>query len=1113
MQARFLLGPAGTGKTFLCLAEIREALRAGPGGPPLILLAPRQATFQLERQLLADPALQGYTRLQILSFQRLAAFVLEQSGAPIPPLLSDEGRSMVLRALLARRRADLEIFNASAGRAGFARQLGLELRELQRRQLSPDSLRALAGHPGAGETLRRKLRDLALLLTDYLAWLRDHHLEDADCLLDLAADALKRSGTARLAGSLWMDGFAEMTPQELDLLAAVASRCQELTLAFCLENTPARTGSSWLSIWAGIEATFRRCWDRLSAIPGAKLTTEILTRRQRGRFADAPALRHLEAKWTEPSDICGGVVDESLRAVICASPASETVLAAQEILRFIRSGGRFREIAVLLRAMEAHQDSLRRVFSRYEIPFFMDRREKVAQHPLAELTRSVLRAAAFGWRHDDWFGALKTGLVVPDEEDIDRLENEALACGWSGDVWFAPLPLEGQNFDWPERLRKKWIEPFAKFRRVIRPNGPQLARALRQLWADLNVEKTLENWNAEEGKDGVVHATVWRQLNAWLDDLAQAFAEEPMSLHDWLPILEAGLAELSVGVIPPALDQVLIGTIDRSRNPDLKLVILLGVNETVFPATPPEGNLLNETDREELGRHDIRLGPSRREFLSRERFLGYIACTRSRQRLVVACSERSHDDQPLNPSPFFSHLKSLFANLQVEKFSRPDWTRAEHLSELSGPLARPARPGPLLAELLQRPAFAALREQIVSAPVPATGGKLAPGLAAQLYGPALRTSVSRLEEFAACSFRFFVHSGLRAEERQRFELDARERGSFQHEALARFHQELRDENKNWRDITPEEARRRVKDCVEQLLPQYRQGLLAASPQSRFTARVVSESLQDFVATTVQWMAHYQFDPQQSELGFGTDGAKLPAWDLDLGAGRRLIFRGKIDRVDLYRDDANDQTLTVVIDYKSGALKLENVLIANGLQLQLAAYLGVLRHLVGARELFGAGRLVPAGVFYVNLREQSESAKTRTIVLETREQFRQKRYQHLGRFDGAALRFFDSSGATDGAQFKFRLKLDGTPYANNTDLMRTEDFRQLLDHVEAELVRMGREIYEGVITLNPYQKGDKVACDNCDYKSICRFDPWSQPYRVLRMPTDEPVGDRTVTRDG
>ena len=623
-----------------------------------------------------------------------------------------------------------------------------------------------------------------------------------------------------------------------------------------------------------------------------------------------------------------------------------------------------------------------------------------------------------------------------------------------------------------------------RFRRIVRPNGPQLAAAIRQLWLDLNVEKTLEDWTADEAKSGAVHATVWRQLNAWLDDLALAFAAEPMSLPDWLPILEAALAELSVGVIPPALDQVLIGTIDRSRNPDLKLAILLGVNETVFPAAPPEGSLLNDADREELERHEVRLGPGRREFLGRERFLGYIACTRARQRLVLSCSERDTQDQPLNPSVFFAQLKCLFTNLQVERFIGADGTRPEHLCELPVP-----------------------REQIADAPDSAEAGRLPTPLAEQLYGPALRTSVSRLEEFAACAFKFFAHSGLRAEERKRFELGVRERGSFQHEVLRLFHEGLRDDNKNWRDITPAEARLRVKDCVEQLLPQFNGGLLAATARSRFTARVVGESLQDFVAATVEWMAHYKFDPHQSELGFGIDDGELPAWELALGAGHRLIIRGKIDRVDLCRNDAGDDALAVVIDYKSGARKLENILVANGVQLQLAAYLGVLRHLADTRSLFGVGRLAPAGVFYVNLRGKSQTkARTRQDVLETSKQSRLKRYQHLGRFDGAALSYFDNSGALAGTQFNFRLKIDGTPFANNTDLLSSDDFRMLLDHVESELVRMGREIYDGLIEVNPFQHGIKTACDNCDCKSICRFDPWTQPYRILKAVSPAGSGD-------
>src|SRR5687767_8157934 len=112
VQVRFLLGPAGTGKTFRCLEEIRAELKRAPEGPPLLFLAPKQATYQLERQLLGDGSLQGFTRLHIVSFERLASLTLSALEIPEPRLLSDEGRGMILRALLTQHHEGLKLFRA-----------------------------------------------------------------------------------------------------------------------------------------------------------------------------------------------------------------------------------------------------------------------------------------------------------------------------------------------------------------------------------------------------------------------------------------------------------------------------------------------------------------------------------------------------------------------------------------------------------------------------------------------------------------------------------------------------------------------------------------------------------------------------------------------------------------------------------------------------------------------------------------------------------------------------------------------------------------------------------------------------------------------------------------
>jgi ATP-dependent helicase/nuclease subunit B len=221
---------------------------------------------------------------------------------------------------------------------------------------------------------------------------------------------------------------------------------------------------------------------------------------------------------------------------------------------------------------------------------------------------------------------------------------------------------------------------------------------------------------------------------------------------------------------------------------------------------------------------------------------------------------------------------------------------------------------------------------------------------------------------------------------------------------------------------------------------------------------------------------------------------LPAWELDLGDGHRLLFRGRIDRIDLC--PAGAEMLAVVMDYKSSLHKLDAVMLRHGLQLQLPAYLNVLRRLARPEKFFGAARLTPAGVFYINLRGNFKPGETRQDVLPNRTPAWQAAYKHLGRFDLSALPCLDNRGESKGTQFNYRLRNDGQPYAGAHDLMDHASFEQMLDQVEQSLLRMGRAIFAGEIQINPFQKATERACDRCEYHGICRIDPWSHSFRQL-----------------
>lgn len=1165
MHVRFLVGPAGSGKTVRCLASVRAELLNNPAGPPLLFLTPKQATFQIERQLLADPALTGFTRLRVASLDRLAAEVLEESGVRLN-LLGEEGRVMALRALLTRHHGALQIFRATARMIGFARQLSVTLRDLRRHRLGADKLTRRAALTGLDPSLAAKLHDCALLLRTYEAWLTEHRLDDVDVVLDRATEVVRSWPHAigkdtdeplQSAGiqALWLDGFAEMTPQELDFLAALIPHCREATLAFCLPGTP-RPADPVFSPWAVVTRTFEALRNRLELRTGIQCRLELLPADSAlTRFSRNPRLAHLERHWSRPvpfgareasvmeATMSGSAPsahspassferstsnnepvdapDVSLFA--CAHPEAEAVLAARTILRHVRNGGRFRDAAILLRSLDEYHAVLRRVFRRYQIPFFLDRRESVTHHPVAELTRYALRTLAYGWRHEDWFGALKTGLMPAGAEEVDRLETEALARGWTGGRWQQPLTiLENSRLGLElEAVRARVLPPIEALERDSRgsddsgrPTGRELASALVSFWRALDVPGQLDVWErlaqgtvAGEDRWSAVHHTVWDQMLSWVENLGLAFPLEPLSLHEWLPILESGLAGLTIGAIPPALDQVLIGTIDRSRNPNLELVVVPGLNEGLFPAPPVRAGLLTESDLHHLDGVGLPLGLDQRLHLAHERYYAYIACTRASKRLVLSFSERDVDGKPKSASPLVSHLQRLFPELvPVPYDGRTAPEAALHLHELA-PVFLASKTG----EGGDHHRLKSLSEAWTG-DEPGWLGRLRdyraddvmdPAAARVLYGSTLATSVSALERFAACPFRFFVGSGLRAEERRRYEVDARETGSYQHEILARFHRDLANDGLRWRDLDAATAVLRVRQAAERVAEDYRSGLFRSNPAAACQARAITAAVADFVSTTVNWMTAYAFDPVAAELEFGTRSAELPPWRLDLGEGRCLSFRGKIDRIDVLSAPAGDAASVVVLDYKSGALKLDARLLAAGIQLQLPAYLAVVARLPGLAERLGQTRLRPAGAFYVGLRAAWPQAPHRGEALNETTPPKTQAYQHRGRYRIDLLPQLDS-GAPDrpSGQFHYAFNRNGEPSKRATDLLTAAQLEQLLETLEAQMIRTGQRILQGDIRLDPYRDGQETACSRCDFQSVCRIDPWTHPFRLL--PDSAPV---------
>lgn len=1112
-QATILFGPAGTGKTWRCRQEITTALRNDPQGPPLLLLVPRQATYQWERAILDDPGIQGYTRLHVFSFERLADWLLERLVARSAGLLSEQGRVMVLRALLARHAQRLEVLGASARLPSFAAELSACLREFQHARVSPGQLGRMAQQLHG--PLQAKLRDFSLLLETYSAWLTDRKLRDMEARLDLATESLQHSANTTSSlrlGGIWVDGFAELTPQEIELLAALLPLSPHSTLAFCLEKTPTEI-PSWLSTWSAMTRSCRAFMNRIREVEALELRLETLDRSDStSRFARSPALAAFERGWSDPNPPPYPWSDAEpapVRLLQCSNPEAEADEAARAILQHVRDHhGRYRDTAILVRDLEVYHVPLRRILRRYNIPFFMDRRESIAHHPLVELVRASLRFAILGGRQADLFSALKTGLFPVERPDIDWIESEALARGWDGDFWHRPVQIkkELELATRAESIRARFIRPLLNLSSECGGSildGTALAARLRTLWNDLDLESRIQDEsNAEQelapAPGSSRWETVWRELQAWLVDLQLGFDEVPLEPLEWLPIVESGLAGLTAGQIPPALDQVLVGSVDRARNPDLKLVVVLGLNEGIFPRAPRPATLIGEHDRRTLESMAAPLGGGVKHQIGVEWFYGYIAFTRSREKLLLTFSENSSAGEPVNPSPFIRHAQRVLPWLQSQAASlNPPWWEACRTEDCIPALAQ--------ASPMFQAAWKSLGPSVrLPQPYePHEGPEPLPkSITALLHGQPLRTSVSRIERFAACPFQFFVASGLRAEERRHFDIDFKEAGSLQHDLLEAWHKLAIERRGSWRNVPPAEGKQWMEELATAIVPESGGGRFNAGPLARARARSLTETLKSWIEAFLKWMPHYAFEPLWAETAFGRSGDAFEPWVITLNHGKSMEFRGKIDRIDVAIDGGKGPQQAIVIDYKMSERKIDKELFRAGVQLQLAAYLAVIKRLRPKDPSNPAPALIPMGGFYANLRGHWTPLKSRPGESNSVEEV-WSAYRHLGRFDKriAPALSQSRSNATRGL-FNFSTNKDGKTSVRTRDPLEPTEFEALLSHVESKLREFGNRIYDGEIRLDPYRKGSVTACDQCAYRSVCRIDPARHVFRTLGQPSKE-----------
>jgi ATP-dependent helicase/nuclease subunit B len=1154
---RLILGRAGSGKSSICIEEIRNELRRNPLGKPLILLVPEQSTHQMDIVLANTPDLGGTFRAQVLSFRRMVWKVFSETGGNQKILISDMGKRMILKKVLIKNRLDLRAFAPTINRFGMTESLAAAISEFKTYRHTPADLRQLNIED---ETLNGKLQDLALLFEHFQSALTNSFI-DPDDELSILAQKIPASSFLSKA-RIWVDGFKGFTPQELNVLQKLLKTADEVIVTLPLDPgcTARKTDSEEVTpedeLFAGPWQTYLDL-QRL-ALETAEPDIAMTLLQECLRFKQNPWLAHLEKQFfTYPlvafpqeldKEDNSGSAPTPIRLAAAVNRRTEVEWIARESRRLVREEGlRWREIGILTRDLAGYQDLLTQIFTAYEIPCFLDYKHSILHHPLIELIVSVIETVSSGWAYEPLFRCLKTDLFPLERDEVDRLENYCLAHGLQGSCW-------DQDEDWsfsksrnPEtdeekeisdikleeeinRLRVQIQQIFKPFIQAVAPNSQKDTASLRQVAAALyfllerlDVSAQLQNW-AREARfrnnlaEALLQEQLWPSILNLLDELVVNLGEEILSLEDFAAIFGSGLESLKLGLIPPGLDQVLAGSLERSRSPEVRVLFLLGASEGVLPARLENNGVLSTEDRSLLQEAGFFLAPKGKKQIFEEQFFIYNALTRATEKLYVTYPLTDEEGRSLGISLVIDRLKILFPQIKEEFWAQ----NPDDLSVVS-------HPGPLLQHYAiqlrslprrkeRTPLWQAVGKWFAASEANQTRLALIEqgvayrnqeewikkSLTHQLYGKRLQASVSRLELFTACPFAHFARYGLQLQERSIYQLANPDIGQFFHALLYDFTCSLQTQGLDWGSVSKEKSWEILNESQEHIAPRIVHNIFRRNARNQYLCNRLQRTVYHAVQILGRLAQQGLFEPVKAEVRFGP-GENLESVEIQLSKDDSLIMRGQIDRID--RAIINEEVYLRIIDYKSSAPAVTLDKIYYGLNLQLLTYLDIA--LRNAKHLLPAENhqhqeleeilLRPAGFLYFPViepriapekpmnEEQLESLRLKAVKISG---YILAEHQVLQAMDERILQ-----GRSD--LLGIKLNKDGS-FSKGSNVLTDKQFAQLRKHLHLLLKHAGKGIMDGDITIAPYKYGNSHGCQYCSYKPVCRFDSYlpENTFRIL-----------------
>ena len=1121
MALQLILGGSGAGKSH-CLYEkiIKEAM-THPEQQYLVLV-PEQFTLQTQRELVERHPNHGILNIDVLSFQRLAYRVFEETGREIGTVLEETGKNLMLRRVAQEEQQALTILGSNLRRMGTISQMKSMISELTQYGITSEQLTEAMEQSKSNPQLYYKLQDMRLLYEQFHKSLEGRYIT-AEEILEVLCQVVDRSEL--LKGSVVaLDGFTGFTPVQNRLLQKIMGLAADVLVTVTLDDKENPEGDIWEhEIFAMSKKTIKSLKKLAAEAQVPVAPAFVVPQNDKSRFHGAGPLFWLEQQLFRYGSQPFEGSQDAIRMLEARSPREEVRWAAEEICRLIRSGCRYGQIGVVAGDLTVYSHYIEEVFPDYGIPVFLDYKRSVLQNPMVEFLRAFLEMAEQDFTYESVFRYLRSGLAGMEQADVDVLENYVLALGIRGhrkweSRWIRLYgDLKEEDLARINELRVQFWEQSGEKAVCLREKDTTVlhkTRCLYELITGLKLQEQLkgrENRLNPEKEASLVreYRQIYPIIMDLLDKLAELLGDEVLPLSEYREILDAGFAEAKVGIVPPGLDQVMAGDVERTRLKDIRALFFLGVNEGNVPKAVSTPGVLSALDRERLQKLGMELAPTPRQQAYTQRMYLYLNMTKPSERLYVTYSQVDASGKALQPSYLIATLQKLFPQMVPEKARTAEngaditeiLTERQALEYLKKSLADYRRGGTdykiqtiyrwfagqkqwekKLRQLLDG-AFAAKKES-----------SLGKAVAHALYGAVLENSVTRLEQFASCAYAHFLRYGLNLSEREIYEFQPVDMGNIFHGVMELFFKKLEVSSYNWNTL-PEQVRDEWTDaCLDQLIADYGNTVLQSTARNAYAVDRMRRIIRRSIWAVGEQLKLGSFAPDHFEVSFA-QVSELEAVNISLSEEEKLRLRGRIDRLDLCEED--DRVLVKVVDYKSGNTVFQLLSLYHGLQLQLVVYLGAALEL--EQKKHPGKEAVPAGIFYYRMQDpmldleegESEEARNQRILESLK-------LNGLVNREDMIIQKLDRTMPGKSGILPLSYNKDGG-LRSGSSVASKEQFEQVLDYTKEKIRALGSQILDGEIAVNPYELDGRTACDFCPYGGVCQRDAKGKNFGYRKLP--------------